>query len=147
MTLFLSAQLDFISFLYGLAFILLGGVCFAIVGVPGRSTAFAVLGLFAVAHGASEWLDLIALLVGDTPAFAVLRTVGLLGLGWLFVARGGSGVLGASIGFVLAAGAILLLGLRSAGVGRAAEGPLTDVPTARAYMTALVGACPMTTTC
>jgi diguanylate cyclase (GGDEF)-like protein len=79
MTVFLSAQLDFIFFLYGLAFILLGGVCFAIVGVPGRSTAFAVLGLFAVAHGASEWLDLIALLVGDTPAFAVVRTVLMAG--------------------------------------------------------------------
>jgi diguanylate cyclase (GGDEF)-like protein len=79
MTLFLSAQLDFIFFLYGLAFILLGGVCFAFVGVPGRPTAFAVLGLFAVAHGATEWLDLIALLVGDTPAFAVVRTVLMAG--------------------------------------------------------------------
>jgi diguanylate cyclase (GGDEF)-like protein len=79
MTAFLSAQLDFIFFLYGLAFILLGGVCFAIVSVPGRRSAFAVLGLFAVAHGASEWLDLIALLVGDTPAFAVVRTVLMAG--------------------------------------------------------------------
>jgi diguanylate cyclase (GGDEF)-like protein len=79
MTVFLSAQLDFIFFLYGLAFILLGGVCFAIVGLPGRPTAFAVLGLFAVAHGVCEWLDLIALLVGDTAAFAVLRTVLMAG--------------------------------------------------------------------
>jgi diguanylate cyclase (GGDEF)-like protein len=79
MTVYLSAQLDFIFFLYGLAFILLGGVCFAIVGVPGRPTAFAVLGLFAVAHGATEWLDLIALLVGGTPAFAAARTVLMAG--------------------------------------------------------------------
>jgi diguanylate cyclase (GGDEF)-like protein len=75
MAVFLSAQLDFIFFLYGLAFILLGGVCFAILGVPGRSTSYGVLGSFAIAHGISEWLDLIALLVGDSAAFAVLRTV------------------------------------------------------------------------
>jgi len=75
MTVFLSAQLDFIFFLYGLAFILLGGVCFAMLGVPGRPRSFGVLGAFGLAHGMSEWLDLIALLIGDTPQFAVARTV------------------------------------------------------------------------
>ena len=70
--------------------------------------------------------------------FAVLRTTGLLGLGWLFVSRGGSGVLGATIGFVLAAAAILVLALRWTGVGRTATAPLADVPTARAYIIALV---------
>src|ERR1700676_1839647 len=79
MAVFLSAQLDFIYFLYGLAFILLGGVCFAMAGVPGRTTSFGWLGLFAVVHGISEWLDLLALLVGDKPAFAVLRTVLMAG--------------------------------------------------------------------
>jgi hypothetical protein len=32
-----------------------------------------VLGLFAVAHGVGEWLDLTALIIGDSPAFAVVR--------------------------------------------------------------------------
>jgi diguanylate cyclase (GGDEF)-like protein len=79
MAVFLSTQLDFIFFLYGLAFILLGAVCFAIMGVPGRSTSFGVLGAFAVAHGLSEWLDLMALLVGDVPSFAVARTLLMAG--------------------------------------------------------------------
>jgi diguanylate cyclase (GGDEF)-like protein len=75
MSLFLNAQLDFIFFLYGLAFILLAAVCFAITGLPGRTTCFGMLGSFALVHGCSEWLDLIALLVGDTPAFALVRTL------------------------------------------------------------------------
>lgn len=70
--------------------------------------------------------------------FAVLRTAGLLGLGWLFFVRGGSGVLGASLGFVGAAACILLLALRWAGTGRSATGPLADVPSARVYLLALV---------
>jgi len=79
MAVFLSAQLDFIYFFYGLAFLLLGGVCLAILGVPGRQASFGLLGSFAVAHGISEWLDLLALLVGDTPAFALVRTVLMAG--------------------------------------------------------------------
>ncbi|HEY1724181.1 MAG TPA: sensor domain-containing diguanylate cyclase [Steroidobacteraceae bacterium] len=74
MAVFLNSQLDYIFFLYGLAFILLGGVCFAMLGVPGRPRALNWLGSFAVIHGISEWLDLIALLVGDAPSFAVVRT-------------------------------------------------------------------------
>jgi stage V sporulation protein B len=55
--------------------------------------------------------------------FAILRTAGLVGLGWLFVHRGGSGVLGAITGFVAAAGLIVPLALRWTGTGRkAAEG-------------------------
>ena len=75
MTVFLSAQLDFIFFLYGLAFILLGGICLAMLGVPGRPSSYGLLGSFAMVHGISEWLDLLALLVGDTPRFAVGRTI------------------------------------------------------------------------
>jgi diguanylate cyclase (GGDEF)-like protein len=74
MAAFLSAQLDFIFFFYGLAFILLGGVCFAVTGIPGPRTFFGLLGAFAVAHGVGEWLDLIALLAGESLTFAVIRT-------------------------------------------------------------------------
>ena len=42
--------------------------------------------------------------------FASLRTVLLLGVGWLFVRRGLSGALGSSVGFAMAALAIALLG-------------------------------------
>lgn len=39
--------------------------------------------------------------------FAALRTAGLIGMGWIFVRSGNSGVLGSALGFVLAAVCIL----------------------------------------
>ncbi len=69
--------------------------------------------------------------------FAVLRIAGMLGLGWLFLKRGESGVLGATIGWVVAAVCIVPLGARWAGLGREATGVLPDVPAARAYVLAL----------
>jgi diguanylate cyclase (GGDEF)-like protein len=73
MTAFFEAQLDFIFFFYGLAFILLGTISFAISRIQGRDTVWAALGMFAFAHGSGEWLDLTALIVGDTPLFATAR--------------------------------------------------------------------------
>ena len=51
--------------------------------------------------------------------FAVLRTSGLVGLGYLFVRRGLNGTLGATVGFVSAAACIIPLALRWTGIGRA----------------------------
>jgi diguanylate cyclase (GGDEF)-like protein len=73
MATFLSTQLDFILFFYGLAFLLLGTTCFSISRGENGGESWGVLGLFAVVHGAGEWLDLIALIIGDSPAFAVAR--------------------------------------------------------------------------
>ena len=73
MATFFSTQLDFILFFYGLAFLLLGATCLSISrGERGRES-WGVLGLFAVAHGVGEWLDMTALIIGDSPAFAVIR--------------------------------------------------------------------------
>ena len=71
---FLQTQLDFIFFFYGLAFILLGGVSFAIRRHSDQKLLWTLLGAFGLSHGASEWLDLSALVLGDTPLFAVFRT-------------------------------------------------------------------------
>jgi diguanylate cyclase (GGDEF)-like protein len=71
---FFSAQLDFVLFFYGLAFLLLGGVCLSIRRAHGQLSFSHYLGSFAVLHGFGEWLDLFALLVGDAPAFAIART-------------------------------------------------------------------------
>jgi diguanylate cyclase (GGDEF)-like protein len=80
---FLDAQLDFIFFFYGLAFILLGAVCFAIARA-GHPQSWVMLGLFGFIHGACEWLDLSALIVGDTPAFAAVRTA-VMAVSFLFL--------------------------------------------------------------
>ena len=80
----LSTQLDYIFFFYGLAFLLLGAVCISIARLRGpRSSVFA-LGLFGLVHGASEWLDLIALIQADSPLFQAVRT-GVMAGSYLFL--------------------------------------------------------------
>jgi diguanylate cyclase (GGDEF)-like protein len=73
MATFFSTQLDFILFFYGLAFLLLGTTCFGISRGGRGGESWDVLGSFAVAHGVGEWLDLTALIIGDSPTFAVVR--------------------------------------------------------------------------
>lgn len=80
----LISQLDFILFFYGFAFILLGAVCFDVVGKRSGYEAWAVFGTFAFLHGAGEWLDLTALIAGDSPAFKTLR-VALTTISFLFL--------------------------------------------------------------
>lgn len=91
MTDFFNAQLDFIFFFYGLAFILLGAVCFAIRRTD-RHAAWSLLGGFGLVHGVAEWLDLTALILGDTPAFAWFRT-GVMILSYVFLCEFGRVVL------------------------------------------------------
>ena len=76
---FFSAQLDFILFFYGLAFLLLGATCFSISRGERGGESWGVLGLFAVAHGVGEWLDLVALIISDSPPFAVIRVALMTG--------------------------------------------------------------------
>jgi diguanylate cyclase (GGDEF)-like protein len=75
MAAFFSTQLDFILFFYGLAFILLGATCFAISRISGRDESWLVLGLFGFLHGGTEWLDLTALVISDSPEFQFARTL------------------------------------------------------------------------
>jgi diguanylate cyclase (GGDEF)-like protein len=72
---FFSSQLDFIYFFYGLAFILLGVTCWAIARSSVVRVAWAALSGFAFLHGVGEWLDLSALIIGDSHAFAIVRAV------------------------------------------------------------------------
>ncbi len=75
--------------------------------------------------------------------FAVIRTAGLLGLGYVFVRGGGAGVMGATLGFVVAATLIVPIALaiakRGAGANPAASStpsPLIFKP--RVYLTELL---------
>jgi hypothetical protein len=79
MAAFFGTQLDFIFFFYGLAFLLLGAVCFAIARARRQEGSWAVLGAFGFVHGGGEWLDLMALIIGDNSAFAIVRTVLMTG--------------------------------------------------------------------
>ncbi len=70
--------------------------------------------------------------------FAVLRTIGMLGLGWAFARRGMSGALGAISGFVLAAACIVPLAARRAGTGRPGGEGAPEVPSPREYLAQLL---------
>lgn len=79
---------------------------------------------------------------------ATLRTAGLLGLGYVFVKTAGAaaaslhtspGLLGATMGAVLAAMGVFLLALRWTGLGKSWSGPRPEnVPTARAYVSLIL---------
>jgi stage V sporulation protein B len=70
--------------------------------------------------------------------FATLRTIGLLGVGYAFVTRGASGVLGSTVGWLGGAAIIVPLAARSTGLGkRAAAGAASHVPSPGRYLAVL----------
>ena len=76
------AQLDFIFFVYGLSFLLLATVLWQLPqrardGITGLPWGW--LALFGLLHGTNEWLDMLALSLGDTTSFRLLR-LGLMAL-------------------------------------------------------------------
>ncbi|OGV63952.1 MAG: hypothetical protein A3K19_00325 [Lentisphaerae bacterium RIFOXYB12_FULL_65_16] len=84
----LQSQMDFIFLVYGLAFVLLAAVCASLSRDPVRRLPWHWLGLFGLAHGANEWLDMVALGFGDTPGFAALR-LGVMALSFAFLVEFG----------------------------------------------------------
>ena len=73
MSTFFQAQMDYILFFYGLAFIGLGVVAYILSKEVNQRLPWMWLGLFGFAHGANEWLDLVALSWPDVVWFGALR--------------------------------------------------------------------------
>jgi stage V sporulation protein B len=72
--------------------------------------------------------------------FAALRTVGLIGFAFFFVRHGMSGLLGTTVGWVVAAASILPLAARSTGLGKPFDRRQprpAGVPSATAYLAIL----------
>jgi hypothetical protein len=91
MTKFFQSQLDFVFLFYGLAFVILAAVCLG--GKRGKDAIpWHWLGLFGLAHGLNEWLDLVALAVGDHPAFSAIRIAVMIG-SFLFLVEFGRATL------------------------------------------------------
>ncbi|HNS99494.1 MAG TPA: oligosaccharide flippase family protein [Polyangiaceae bacterium] len=86
-------------------------------------------GLYAPLVGALNGMRRFTMQAGLDITYAVLRTAGLLGLGWFF-ARGGHGVVGACIGFAIAAILIFPIALRITGLGK----PGDAGPTVRQHL-------------
>jgi|GEM_PF-6913109 len=65
-------QMDFVLFVYGMAFLLMAVVCVALRRQE-RAVPWKYLALFGLTHGAGEWLDMLALGLADSSAFAMAR--------------------------------------------------------------------------
>lgn len=74
MAAFLSTQFDFIVFVYGLSFILLGAFSLTTARAS-KVDSWWSLSLFAVLQGLNEWLTFIAVMIADTHSFAELRLI------------------------------------------------------------------------
>ena len=66
---FFLAQMDYIFFIYGLAFILLFSSCFSLQKQHKTQLPWNWLGAFGLIHGINEWLDMLALSLGDNDPF------------------------------------------------------------------------------
>ena len=74
---FFTSQMDYIFFFYGLSFILLLPLCHFLNRRPQRLLPWMFLGLFGLAHGLNEWLDLLALAFQGSLVLDLAR-VGLM---------------------------------------------------------------------
>ncbi|MGB5065360.1 MAG: GGDEF domain-containing protein, partial [Candidatus Competibacter sp.] len=72
MNTFFSENLDYIFFLYGLSFVLLAAVAAALGGWE-KTLPWRWLAVFGVLHGLNEWLDLLALGLGESSVFQGIR--------------------------------------------------------------------------
>jgi diguanylate cyclase (GGDEF)-like protein len=73
MATFFRAQLDYILFFYGLAFVLLGAISFALHRKERRDLHWLMLGVFGVGQGLQQWVEVFAVGLGDTFALHLAR--------------------------------------------------------------------------
>ena len=81
---FFTSQLDYIFFFYGLSFILLLPLCHFLNRKPERLLPWMLLGLFGLAHGLNEWLDLLALDILNGPVLGQAK-IGLMILSFVLL--------------------------------------------------------------
>ncbi|NTV29948.1 MAG: response regulator [Candidatus Omnitrophica bacterium] len=72
---FFTEQMDYIFFIYGLAFFLLSVVCLLLRQQSRTTIPWHWLGLFGLIHGVNEWLDMLAIALGDNAIFQWSRLV------------------------------------------------------------------------
>lgn len=74
---FFAANSDYIFFIHGLSFVLLGVVCSLLKGSRENSLPWGCLGLFGFIHGVSVWLEMVALSLGlgNSSKFQIARVL------------------------------------------------------------------------
>ncbi len=79
-----QGQFDYIYFFYGLSFFMLGVICFSIGKGRLRKIPWGWLGLFGIAHGLYEWLEMLLVIYGKTRPLAILSLF-ILATSFLFL--------------------------------------------------------------
>jgi PAS domain S-box-containing protein len=78
MTSLITAQLDYIYFFYGISFVFLGVITFALYLLKDSKLPWKYLSAFGFIHGVNEWLDMGAYVYGDSTVFYYIRLLFLL---------------------------------------------------------------------
>ena len=81
---FFKENLDYIFFCYELAFIILAAVCVSLQKTERERLPWALLGLFGLTHGITEWADMTAIQIGDSAFFLAARCI-LMTISFLFL--------------------------------------------------------------
>jgi len=68
-----AGQFDYIYFFYGLAFFLLGVICFTMGEGKSSRAPWPLLGLFGILHGSNEWLEMALFIYGKTRPLAIIN--------------------------------------------------------------------------
>ncbi|MEO5345375.1 MAG: response regulator [Magnetococcus sp. YQC-9] len=79
-------QMDYIYFVYGLSFLILGVVCLFLPREDPSGLSWRLLAGFGLIHGLVEWLELIEIFAGDAPEFHALRFL-IHAVSFLFLAE------------------------------------------------------------
>jgi diguanylate cyclase (GGDEF)-like protein/hemerythrin-like metal-binding protein len=75
MTAFLTAQLDYVYFVYGLALVLLGAICLSMSREGPFAAPWGLLAAFGFTHGLVDWLQIVALATGPSQAMDLAQWV------------------------------------------------------------------------
>ncbi|MDD5692421.1 MAG: ATP-binding protein [Candidatus Omnitrophica bacterium] len=70
---FFEGQFDYIYFIYGFFFFLLGVICFSIDKDRLHKIPWRLLGLFGITHGLSEWLEMLQFIYGEAKPLSILN--------------------------------------------------------------------------
>ncbi len=82
---FFKSQMDYIYFIYGMSFFILAAACLLLTKTQETRLPWFWLGLFGFFHAVNEWLDLWALVIGET-VFLVPVRLAVLFVSFVFLA-------------------------------------------------------------
>lgn len=82
---FLESQMDYVFFIYGLAFILLSAFTFNMRGDSADAPKWKWLGFFALVHGINEWLDMLRFSMENQGQYHAGLSAFLLAMSFIFL--------------------------------------------------------------